>query len=277
MSTTVTSTVVSVVAVAKKRACSTCGCVGHFKKACTAEPILKIKTKNATTAANGNKAEALLCTQPNVKVALETYFKKPIASISQIPGRKKADNRISFADGTEVLVQNKNGKVEGRGHSVDRRKATLLTDHAELHTLLTGVCNKKEGDKKVTVTGSVRLGKAISEECVNLCLLGTDAATRPAYFLHTNLDLSGSVITHLAIVGTADFMGAVVANLFPEMDVKRTCVHMSPHLYFQRKGGGKADHAPDDIQLKMRFSPGASKAIPHPVDLFALFATLPLA
>jgi len=233
----------------------------------SSEPDAVVPHKNALTARNGNKAEALLCTQPTVKTAFETHFSKPVKSITQILGRKKADNCIEFTDGTKVLCQNKNGKCDGRGHSVDRRKANLLTDSADLHTLLDSVCLKKGGAKPV-------VDKPISETCVTACLLGTDAATRPDYFLHTTLDPTGSFITHLSIVPATKLIESVVASLFPVMDVKRTCVHMSPHFYFQRKGGGKSDHAPDDIQLKMRFTPGASKAIPHPVDLTGLFTVL---
>ena len=233
-------------------------------------PVPSPKTKNAQTATNGNKAEALLCSQPSVKSALEGYFGKPIASIALLGGRKKADHRITFVDGTSVLTQNKNGHCDGRGHSVDRRKATLLTAHAGLHTLLDSVCIKKAGERPV-VEG------AVGAECVNLCLLGTDEATRPDYFMHTEMDPTNSHITHLALLPATAFLASVEADLFPAMDVKRTCVHLSPHLYFQRKGGGKTDHAPDDIQLKLRFSPKASRAIPHPTDLFALFTVLSLA
>ena len=239
-----------------------------------AEPVLASlppsRTKNAITASNGNKAEVLLCTQANVKTAFESYFGKPIASIVQIPGRKKADNRITFVDGTSVLCQNKNGKVEGRGHSVDRRKASLITDHTDLHTLLETVCLKKAGGEKPV------LEKTVSEECVAHCLVGVEAEFRPDYFLHTNLDAAGTTILELAIVPAPVFLMSVQGSLFPVMDAKRTCVHLSPHLYFQRKGGGESDHAPDDIQLKMRFRPGATKAIPDPMDLTTLFVALPL-
>jgi len=233
--------------------------------------VVKPKTKNALTATAGNRAETLLCTQANVKTAFESYFGKSIKAITQISGRKKADNRISFEDGTSVLVQNKNGKVEGRGHSVDRRKASLLTGHTDLHTLLSAVCLPKLGE-----TRKPAVAKVVSEECVALCLLGAEETLKPDYFLHTNLDAASLVIVHLSIVPAAEFLGGVVASLFPAMEVKKTCVHMSPHLYFQRKGGGAADHAPNDIQLKLRFSPTASKAIPHPADLFALFKALSL-
>jgi len=227
------------------------------------------KSKNAVTAIKGNKAEALLCSQPNIKSALEGYFDKPIRHITQISGRKKADNLIEFTDGTKIPIQNKNGLCDGRGHSVDRRKAGLLTSDTTLHALLEHICLKKEG----TV---VPVPKATSELCASLCLLGSDEVTKPRYFCHTTLNADATAISHLAIIDASVFMGRVNADLFPAMDTKKTCVHLSPHIYFQRKGGGATDHSPDDIQMKLRFSPKPSKAIPHPTDLFSLFTTLPL-
>ena len=32
------------------------------------------------------------------------------------------------------------------------------------------------------------------------------------------------------------------------------CVHLSPSCYLQRKGGGKTDRHPDDIQMKVKFN-----------------------
>ena len=230
------------------------------------------KSKNSIVASTGNKAEVLLCSQANVKAALELHFGKPIKQITQISGRKKADNLIEFEDGTRIPVQNKNGPCDGRGHSVDRRKVSLLTNEGGLHTLLERVCLKKES---ATVT-TAAIPKTVSELCGSLCLLGSDEVVKPQYFLHTTMDAEASRILTLSIVKTETFMDRLKADMFPVMETKKTCVHLSPNLYFQRKGGGATDHSPDDIQTKLRFSPKPSKAIPHPTDLFSLFTELPL-
>lgn len=227
------------------------------------------KSKNSIVATTGNKAEVLLCSQANIKAALELHFGKPIKRITQISGRKKADNLIEFEDGTQIPVQNKNGPCDGRGHSVDRRKVSLLTTDTSLHTLLERVCLTKVG-------GWVAIPKTVSELCGSLCLLGSDETVKPQYFLHTTMDAEATRILTLSIVDTDAFMTRLKADMFPVMETKKTCVHLSPNLYFQRKGGGATDHSPDDIQTKLRFSPKPSKAIPHPTDLFSLFTELPL-
>jgi len=241
---------------------------------CNSYPNLKMsvaKSKNSIVATTGNKAEALLCSQANIRAALELHFGKPIKQISQISGRKKADNLIEFDDGTRIPVQNKNGPCDGRGHSVDRRKVSLLTGDTGLHSLLEKICLKKE-----SCAEPVTIPKAVSELCGSLCLLGSDETVKPKYFLHTTMDAEATRITTLSIVESDTFMARVKADMFPVMETKKTCVHLSPNLYFQRKGGGATDHSPDDIQTKLRFSPKPSKAIPHPTDLFSLFTELPL-
>jgi hypothetical protein len=254
------------------------GVVEDDGSTCNSYPNLKMsvaKSKNSIVATTGNKAEVLLCSQPNIKVALERHFGKPIKHITQISGRKKADNLIEFEDGTTVPVQNKNGPCDGRGHSVDRRKVSLLTGDTGLHSLLERVCLKKESTATAPAT-AVDIPKTISELCGSLCLLGSDEVNKPQYFLHTTMDAEATRILTLSIVTSDTFMARVKADMFPVMETKKTCVHLSPNLYFQRKGGGATDHSPDDIQTKLRFSPKPSKAIPHPTDLFSLFTELPL-
>jgi hypothetical protein len=236
----------------------------------TVARVAAVKTANALVAIKGNKAEDILCIQPSVKAGLEAYFGKPIRAITKIASRKKSDNLIEFTDGTKVPIQNKDGPCTGRGHSIDRRKISSLTDDTYLHSLLERVCLKKPE----VLTAPVP--KATSELCVSLCLLGTDAETRPQYFLHTLLNEDSTAITHLSIVKASVFLDRIKADLIPDMETKRTCVHLSPNLYFQRKGGGASDHSPDDVQTKIQFNPKPSRAIPTPTNLFSLFTPVPL-
>ena len=178
------------------------------------------KSKNSIVASTGNKAEVLLCSQPNVKTALELYFGKPIKHITQISGRKKADNLIEFEDGTTVSVQNKNGPCDGRGHSVDRRKVSLLTTDMGLHSLLEKICLKKESSATapaVATAEAVAIPKTVSELCGSLCLLGSDEPVKPQYFLHTTMDAEATRITTLSIVKTDAFMDRLKADMFPVM------------------------------------------------------------
>ena len=48
-------------------------------------------------------------------------------------------------------------------------------------------------------------------------------------------------------------------ELYTEMLLKKTCVHLSPNCYLQRKGGDKKDHSPNDIQMKFKFTDSLKK------------------
>ncbi|NBV35461.1 MAG: hypothetical protein EBR81_17150, partial [Proteobacteria bacterium] len=48
------------------------------------------------------------------------------------------------------------------------------------------------------------------------------------------------------------FVAALKEEIYAEMVPKRTCVHLSPSIYLQRKGGGKTDKRPDQIQTKWK-------------------------
>lgn len=238
-----------------------------------AEPAAAPRTRNAEASINGNKAETLVCTQANVKAALEAHFGKPIRSITLVDKekasaagermiKKKSDVRAHFEDGTVALFQIKTGDGGGRGHSVDRRPVTRLTTLEDLHRLLTTVClTKSKTDARAVIP------KVTSEECLDSCLLlGTRPEFRPDYFLHTALTGDREkTISKLSIIPAPTLRRALVDSLYDTMLVKRTCVHLSPYLYFQRKGGGMTDSRPDDIQLKMPLK-----------DIFTIFTVLPL-
>jgi hypothetical protein len=221
--------------------------------------VLTTISKNAATAKNGNRAEVILCSQPSVRTAFETKFAKPIQAISLIKGRKKSDVSVAFQDGSTILLQNKDGDGGGRGWSIDRRDAVKHTTHVPLHTLLKTVC-LKDGTEKPTIP------KTISDEILTTCLLGEDAAYTPQFFVHTKSNKSTGEITHLSICPTETFLSRLREELYPSIVPKKTCVHLSPALYLQRKGGGDKDHSPDQIQVKLRLH----------TALLGHFTTLPL-
>jgi hypothetical protein len=59
-------------------------------------------------------------------------------------------------------------------------------------------------------------------------------------------------IQHMAICPMPEFMNNVRSEVYDAMVPKRTCVHLSPSIYLQRKGGGKTDKKPDQIQTKWK-------------------------
>jgi len=201
----------------------------------------------STIAKNGNRAEKVLSIQPSIKLALEHYFQKPIATIKTVPGRKKSDNTIEFHDGTWLHFQNKDGDGSGRGWSVDRRDITEHGTDADFHTLLQSVCLRGK-------TTRPEIPAEISRQVLATCILGEDATFKPAYITHTVSDKTTGEITQLSICPTPLFMETLLAEIYPTMIPKRTCVHISPSMYLQRKGGGKSDNNPDHIQAKFRLN-----------------------
>lgn len=196
-------------------------------------------TKNAQIAKNGLRAEKFICRQESIQTALEQHFELSIRKVECIP-RKKYDIKITFDNGTVTTLQNKDGG-NGRGWSVDRRSVDKF-QHLNLQTLLKTVC-LKQGIEKPIVSG-------INEMIMNRCILGESES--PAWFTHTTSDKSTGNIISMSICSADTFMAGMYAELYKEMEPKRTCVHLSPSVYLQRKGGGKTDAKPDDIQMKLR-------------------------
>jgi len=220
------------------------------------------KSKGSQISSKGNKAEALLCSQANVRAALSTHFGKTVASVEKIPSKphpKKSDLLLTFTDGSKVTVQNKDGDGRGRGHSYDRRAVSLVAPtSAELTETLRSVCLKDAALKRCESS------KPVSLDVVTRNILGVEDEFKPAFFLHTST--SNGVVTELSICPASKFMTKLTGDLYEQADPKRTCVHLSPNIYLQRKGGGKSDAHPDDIQMKVRFTD----------DIAAVFTPLPL-
>ena len=202
---------------------------------------------NALTARSGNKAETDLCTDPSVLTALTRYFGKPIKDIRKVNGRKKADNVVECEDGTVYRLQNKNGTGGGRGWSVDRRSIDKMDVADEARTLVGAVCLKQGARSSDNIK--------IVPDVISTLLLGIEAEYMPTHFTHTKFDSETGRLIELSIAPSNIVIDALKKEVYEHFVPKRTCVHLSPHLYFQRKGGGSKDHAPDDIQVKLRCFP----------------------
>ncbi len=200
-------------------------------------------SKNSTTATNGIRAENVLCSQDDIKSCLETYFGLPIKSLTRITG-KKFDIKVVFENGTETTIQNKDGKGGGRGFSVDRRNVEKF-NHDQLIILLKRLC-LKQGTVKPIISNN------ISKNVINMCILGTNEEDSPRYFTHTTSNKKTGQIISLSICTIDSLMTFMYDSLYKDMLPKRTCVHLTPNCYLQRKGG--KDTRPNDIQMKFIFT-----------------------
>jgi hypothetical protein len=203
-------------------------------------------TRNAMTAGAGNSAERNLCNTPRVKDLFAAYFKKPVETITQVAGRKKADVVVVFNDKTSVRIQNKDGVGNGRGWSADRRPIDRVPLDEDGKTLVANVCLKR---------GEYRPAVARPSTLIGELLLGTDPDATPEYFTHSVFHKETGELLSMSI-GSADSVLSVLNDeAYDILVAKRTCVHISPRMYLQRKGGGSKDHAPNDIQLKLKSLP----------------------
>ena len=198
-------------------------------------------THQSDAARNGNLAERLLCDSIQLNECLSTYFEEK-GTLQQLVGRKKSD--IQFISTRIRRIQNKNGHVNGRGHSVHRSSIHALVTHEDARTLLRNVCIQKQGDRPC-------VSKDVSREIVCQHMFGTEYS--PDYFTHTKI--SCGQIHELWICPADTLRDAVLADLYDTMHAKKTCVHISPAIYLQRKGGRHREHAPNDIQIKFRLGP----------------------
>lgn len=205
-----------------------------------------VRSKNSLVAKHGNKAEQYFCQNLNVKHSLEAYFDKPIASIDTFEyKRKKTDILTKFADGSHSKLQLKNGAGNNRGWSADRRSVDTFPICDEGKTLLKNVCLKRDTYRPVVTN---------PPELIPTLLLGSDDEMKPDHFVHTEFDTDGT-LKKLSIASAKKIIEALQAENYTELCPKRTCVHIGPNLYLQRKGGGSADSKPDDIQLKVKDFP----------------------
>jgi len=188
----------------------------------------------------GNRAESFLTKSTQALIWFEDYFKKRITSQEKVPGHTKTDIKLTFIDGTFANLQLKSGTGGGRGWSVHRNK--LDTYPVNVQSLLDNVCLKKKGDRP-----DVPL---VAADITKLFLGESDS---PTHYLH--MSLKNNEIDTMSICTTENFIGAICKDLYPNYLPKRTCVHISPLMYLQRKGGGKKDGRPNDIQLKLKRMP----------------------
>lgn len=210
--------------------------------------IYKTKMKRSLqslTASSGNLAERLLCDSKTVHTALTDYLTMPITAIRLLSGRKKSDVLVELESGGTLRIQNKNGELGGRGHSVNRSPLVKLTDDEATQALLKAVC-LREGGERPTVL------REQSTYLLSHCFLG-NLQFRPDYFTHTAM--RDGELTEVWICPASILHAAMINDLYPEMVPKKTCVHLSPSIYLQRKGGGSKDHSPNDIQMKVRLEP----------------------
>ena len=221
-----------------------------------------ICSKNSLTAKSGFKAEEIFRTDNKIKKALETYFKLNIVSMEKIQG-KKYDTLTTFNNNTKVTIQNK--KIEnlgGRGDSFDRRHITKTFDNQFIKKYLTHLTLIRKSKKETFMTEDQK------QDFIDLCnnnlidikkyikktLLGEDGEENNFWcIMKTDKNFNKMEIYMLSSVNLYEFMCASI-KIDIKMKKNGTCLHLSPYISLQRKGGENTDRSPNHIQAKFKIT-----------------------
>lgn len=193
----------------------------------------------------------MVVTSQTLRACLELAFGKPIREIRKAPARKKTDVLACFMDGSVSKLQLKNGNSV-RGFHVHREPIEQFPVDVAQRQLFRSVCLK---------SGEPRVEAANSGMFVCRTILGTEPEWEPEFILHTTTDG-----TSIQICPVLSFMNRMLSTMYPTLVAKRTCIHINPYMYIQRRGGEKHDRRPDDLQMKVRLQ----QLLADP-DLFTTF------
>jgi len=225
-------------------------------------PKKVICSKNSLIAKSGFKAEEIFRTDNTIKIALEKYFKSNIVSMEKIQG-KKYDTLITFNNNIKLNIQNK--KIEnlgGRGDSFDRRHIKNTFDNQFIRKYLTYLSLIRKSKTETYMT------KDQKQDFINICnnnlidinkyikktLIGEDGEENNYWcIMKTDKNFNKMEIYVLSSLKLYKFISSSI-KIDIKMKKNGTCLHLSPYISLQRKGGGNTDHYPNHIQAKLKIT-----------------------
>jgi len=224
----------------------------------------KITHTGSSIAKSGFKAEDKFKNDPILRNKLEKYFNKKIKKIDKVHG-KKYDTIITFEDNTYFNIQNK--KIEntsGRGDSYDRRKLPNTFDNPFIRKYLTLLCLFRPSPKKTnmdieTKKNFIKLCNSNIDDIkdfIKKTLIGPEKDQNDYFcIMYTNKTFEN---IELYCIPSHKLLEHIYNTLKIDIKMKDngTCLHLSKNIYLQRKGGGKTDHSPNDIQSKIKIDEG---------------------
>ncbi len=235
-----------------------CGAKLYNKERCTNKPSL-----GSETAKSGIKAEEIFRTNEKIKKSLETHFDKKITKIVKAPARKKYDNIIYFEDKTHLNTQNKKIiNLGGRGDSFDRRHIKHTFENEFIRKYLTLLTLIRE-NKRETLMSNIQKNDFIKlckgnlndiKQYIKKTLIGeNDGANECWCIMKTDKRF---INIELYVINSDIFHNFINNSINVDIKLKKngTCLHLSPHIALQRKGGGKTDKNPNHIQAKLKIT-----------------------
>ena len=223
---------------------------------------MAIPSKNSQTAKSGFKSEDIFRTDESIKTALESYFGKNIVSLNKVHG-KKYDTQLIFEDGTKANIQNK--KIErlgGRGDSFDRRHIRDTFQNQFIRKYLTLLTLYR--NTKTTTTMSLEQKRDFVQLCnhhlddirqyISKTLIGHGQDANHYWcIMKTNKTFSKKEIYMISSDTLTNFIDQSI-HIDIKMKTNGTCLHLSPYIALQRKGGGNTDASPNHIQAKLKIT-----------------------
>jgi hypothetical protein len=223
---------------------------------------IKENSKNSLTAKSGFKAEDIFRTDPAIKLALEKYFEKNITSLNKIHG-KKYDTKIYFEDGNTVNIQNKKiEKLGGRGDSFDRRhiKDTFINPIIRKYLTLLTLMRKSKTETLMSEDQKIDFIKLCNnnlddiKQYIKKTLIGEEMEINNYWcIMKTDKSFTNKEIH---IISSELMIKFIEKTIKIDIKLKKngTCLHLSPYIALQRKGGSETDNSPNHIQAKFKFT-----------------------
>lgn len=224
------------------------------------------KMSGSLIAKNGFKAEKIFRQDQNIKESLEKYFKKTIKKIIPAPHGKKSDHIIVFIDDTFIKIQQKKlERLGGRGDSFDRRHIQNTFDSRWIRKYLTLLTLIRPTPKSTAMTSEQKKdfvslcnrNRSDIEKYIQKTLIGANDEYPNEYwcFMKTNRNLNTASM-ELHIIKSSELYKFMVNSIDPHISYRKngTCLHLNKHISLQRKGGGKSDNRPNEIQAKLKIT-----------------------
>tara|TARA_B110000211_G_scaffold204235_1_gene237601 strand:- start:2475 stop:3167 length:693 start_codon:yes stop_codon:yes gene_type:complete len=213
-------------------------------------------------AKSGFKVEHLFITALDIKTSLDNFFNKQIKKIILAPPKKKFDIICIFDDDTKFNIQLKKIINFGsRGNSFDRRHICNTFENPNMKRYLTllslsrptkrSTLMSKEQKKDFILLGNNHPNDV--KQYLKNSLIGDEEKNDYFCIIKTNKKLSEY---KLYIIKSEKLYESLEKSIDINISMKRngTCLHLTPNIYLQRKGGGKSDRSPNHIQAKLKIT-----------------------
>lgn len=219
-------------------------------------------SKNSLTAKSGFNAEKIFRSDNKIKIVLELYFKLNIIDMEKIQS-KKYDISIIFNNNTKINIQHKKiVNLGGRGDSFDRRhiKDTFENQFIRKYLTLLSLIRKNKNETLMSNDQKQDFIKLCNNNLIDIknyikkTLIGKDGEKNNFWcIMKTDKNFKKIELYILSSFKLYDFICNSI-KIDIKMKKNGTCLHLSPYISLQRKGGGNTDNSPNHIQAKFKIT-----------------------